>query len=221
MTPEQDWTVILARGASTRMGFPKGLCRLPGMTDCFLVQIATLHQEAGHSVAVATTSGLYTHYAPVLDGKVRVRWLLGPAGQGTAQTVKAAANLFAAEPRHLWLHPVDMPLVSLSVLAALREQRRRRPEAVIVPEHKGQPGHPVILPPALLATLCRQAPGGNLRTWLLAVTAPGPAQSAPLLSPSLPDESIVTDFDTSPAVPRKAAHSPANTGSEPGRKEPQ
>ena len=194
------WVVVLARGASQRMKQPKGLCRLPGDDSCFLVRIVTLHQQAGHSVAVATTPELHALYAKVLTPRQSVRWILGQAGSGTGHTVTAAAGELAGSASHLWLHPVDVPTVAMPVIQLLQAWALKKPEAVIVPEYQGRPGHPVVLPARLLTQMKDNPISGPMRPWLLAHSQSGPGPKVELLKVNVDDSSVVTDFDDEAAL---------------------
>lgn len=192
----EDRVVILARGASSRMGSPKGLCRVTGDRLCFLARIVKTHLAAGHTVSVATTRDLHLQYAAALDERWSVHWILGEAGRGTADTVTTAARELDPAVARVWLHPVDLPLVSPEVLAFLRNQALRHPDAAIVPVHADQPGHPVILPSLFMKSLREHAPTGKLRDWLLAVTRGLAHERVGRLINVLVDEpAVVTDYD--------------------------
>ncbi len=198
-----DVAVVLARGRSRRMGRPKGLCRLPGDDDCFLVRIARLYAGLGLPVAVVTTSALHRRYEPVLGAATPpATWIERPGGGGTAGSVAAAlARLPGAT--HLWLHPVDLPAVAAPTLERLRRLSRRHPRTVLVPVHGGRPGHPVVLPSALPA-LRRDGPArGSMRRWLLAAAAVARRDGGPELAireVPVDDAGVVTDYDDPAAL---------------------
>jgi len=194
VSERRDWAVILARGESRRMGQPKGLCRLPGEMRSFLARIVDLYGELAFPVAVVTTPAAGTVYRAELP-LAAVRWLERPGGRGTAFSVAAALEDLAAEATHLWLHPVDLPRVSAASLAALLARSAAEPEAVLVPEREGRPGHPVVLPVAPFRRLRGVVRDGAMRPWLLELTAPGPDRLAPLTEVPLSDDGIVADYD--------------------------
>ena len=205
MVSEREWGIVLARGSSHRMGHPKGLCRLPGDDTCFLRRIVELYLGSGRSVSVVTTHELQPLYAPLLADLPSVRWIIGEEGPGTGHTVAAAATALVPPAERFWLHPVDVPGVTPSVVQIIAEKARQHPAAVIVPEYQGRPGHPVVLPKALIAELRRTTPTGSLRTWLLAATGRG--QEAELVRVPLDDPVVVTDYDD-PASLRGADTTP-------------
>jgi CTP:molybdopterin cytidylyltransferase MocA len=186
------------------MGSPKGLCRLPGDRRSFLERIVAAHRQVGHAIAVATTDALHLPYAAVLSSGESVRWILGGSGRGTGDTVAAAARELANEAERLWLHPVDLPLVSAPLLVGLQVQVARHPEAAIVPECHGEPGHPVILPALFMASLREEAPAGSLRAWLLRVTHPEKQDRlGTLVTVTVTDRAVVTDFDEPVGIDRE------------------
>jgi len=101
-----DWAVILARGESKRMGWPKGLCRRPGDDEPFLVRIVRLYGAAGLPVAVVTTDRLRRLYEPALARDAVQRWIEREPGAGTAASAGAALAALVGTASHLWLHPV-------------------------------------------------------------------------------------------------------------------
>jgi CTP:molybdopterin cytidylyltransferase MocA len=176
------------------MGRPKGLCRLPDEPRSFLALIIDLYGELAFPVAVLTTPATGAAYRAALP-QAPVRWLEHPAGKGTAVSVVAALVALDGEATHLWLHPVDLPRVSAVSLRTLLARSRAEPEAVLVPQQGGQPGHPVVFPVAPFRSLRGMVRDGAMRPWLLELTAPGPGRLAPLVAVSLPDAGIVTDYD--------------------------
>lgn len=144
--PERrDEALILARGDSARMGRPKGLCMATDDPRPLIARIADLHLDVGHAVTVVTRPDLVAPYAEVL-GQRPVHWATPPPGEGTARSALAGLHDAADRATHLWLHPVDVPRVAPDTMAALADASRAQPEAVIVPEHEGAPGHPVVAP---------------------------------------------------------------------------
>jgi CTP:molybdopterin cytidylyltransferase MocA len=124
-----------------------------------------------------------------------MEWVLGEAGPGTGYTVAAAAAYLKSRASRLWLHPVDLPAVPSEVIQQLTDMAVKNPETVIVPQHRGQPGHPVILPEDIISLLATEIPSGHLRTWLVQATRPGPEKKAALVTVSVADPGVVTDYD--------------------------
>ena len=186
--PRRDWAVILARGDSRRMGRPKGLCRLPDDPVPFLVRVARLHAERGVPVIVVTQPGLEAVYREGAPEALVAEWLLHPRGPGTAATVLAAAAALDERASHLWLHPVDLPLVRPETLDRLAARSRTAPGTVWIPRHGARRGHPVLMPLAPWRGLDPDGHTGPMRDLL----ADGAAPQGFL---DVPDPGICHDFD--------------------------
>lgn len=200
-TPRRDAVLVLARGDSRRMGQPKGLCRLDPTGPTLLEAVVALYGD--RPVTVVTRPDLEAAYRAVLGRRPDTRWLALPPGDDTARTVLAAwaAVRDADRPTHVWLHPVDLPLLAAGTLAALDEGSRRDPAAAIRPEHGGTPGHPVVVPAALLDWAVDRndlLAAGSMRVALTAwAQAGGRLIPLPVIDPG-----CVTDFDDPAALLR-------------------
>ena len=211
MSARGDQGVILARGESRRMGRPKGLCPsgLPGRS-C-LQAVADLYAAVGWPLAVVTTAPLAELYRPLLAGGPPVLWITRAAGGDTALSVVAALEVLGGTATHLWLHPVDLPQVAPGTLARLAAASRQAPGSVLVPEHAGVPGHPVVLPTAPFLALCGARPDGPMRPLLLAAARGEGTARAPLRNVPVADPGVIADRDT-PGDPGTDA--PATSGEE-------
>jgi len=188
MNDRQDAALILARGESRRMGKPKGLCIADDDPRPLLARVFDTHSAAGHPVTVVTSAGLADPYEQTL-GDRRAVWLILEPGQGTARSVLAGVTALSDRATHLWLHPVDMPTVSAATMLLLAEQSRLRPEAVVIPEHNGVPGHPVVLPVRPVDGSWPADAPGAMRSLL----HEGPC---PVVTVSCDDPGVVDDMDT-------------------------
>ncbi len=159
-----DWGVILARGDSSRMGRPKGLCSLPGDTSTFLTRICRLYGRAGLPVAVVTSPDLATLYQAESSGADVDEWVLLDRGGGTAASCLAAVTSLAERATHLWFHPVDLPLLTDETLSRLQTVSSEAPDAVLVPWHGTRRGHPVITPVAPWRGLSPADYPGSMKT---------------------------------------------------------
>ncbi len=184
-----DRAVILARGDSARMGRPKGLCRLPDAPECFLSRVVRLYAARNMPVAVVTRPDLLDDYRAAIADLMVADWIGHPRGGGTAATVLAAVAALDGRATHLWLHPVDLPLVSPDSLDRLAALSDSEPESILVPRHAGRRGHPVLTPLAPWRDLDPAGHPGPMRDLL----ALGPA---PLKWVDLPDPGVFRDFDT-------------------------
>ncbi len=189
-----DVAVVMARGASRRMGQPKGLCRLPGDVATLLQRVVALHRGAGRPVAVVTLPQLWADYAGVVDDAGRLRWILAPPGGGTATTALAALRALP-EATHLWLHPVDLPGVRPATCARLAALSAEAPGAIIAPVHAGRPGHPVLLPAQPFRPLAERLGSGPLPGAMRDLLR-GDAAPAPLHRVAVDDPGVIDDFDS-------------------------
>lgn len=193
------------------MGRPKGLCPsgLPGRS-C-LQAVADLYAAAGWPLAMVTTAPLADLYRPLLADGPPVRWITRAAGGDTALSVVAALEALGEAATHFWLHPVDLPQVAPGTLTRLAAVSRRVPGCVLVPEHAGTPGHPVVLPTAPFLVLCGSRPDGPMRPLLLAAARGDGAVRAPLRNVRVADPGVIADRDT-PGYPGMDA--PVTSGEE-------
>ncbi len=63
-------------------------------------------------------------------------------------------------PAGLLVWPVDAPAVAPTTVQAVAGAARRTPDAVVRPVHRGEPGHPIYVPAALLSGEDSSAEGG-------------------------------------------------------------
>ncbi len=208
MTPRVDYAVVLARGSSSRMGRPKGLCRATSGGSTCLEAVAGLYRAAGLPLAVVTTPQLARLYEPLLAGGAPLRWIVREAGQDTAASVAAALTELAACATHLWLHPVDLPDVRAATLMRLAEASRLAPLAVLVPAHQGERGHPVVLPCEPFADLRGTWPAGPMRDLLRERAECGDARAVVVRDLPVDDPGVAADRDG--PQPRRAAAAPAD-----------
>jgi CTP:molybdopterin cytidylyltransferase MocA len=185
----QDAVVILARGESTRMGKPKANLKLPGTPRTFLQMVVELY--AGLAWPLTAVFGPAGRDGATVPAVVRV--LTGPSGGDTALTMvtvwKADALAFAP-PTHYWAHPVDLPLVMATTVAFLAEVSRRDPGSVIRPVFDGRPGHPVVVPRAVVRSAaadpgCRDLPFRKILD----------RHPAPIVDVPVEDAGVTRDFD--------------------------
>lgn len=197
-----DLAVILARGESRRMGYPKGLARQENDGSPFVARIAALYRALEIPVLVVALETAADAYRQVLDEDEHLRVIAAAGGGGTARTLAVA---WAAAPEgvtHLWAHPVDLPLVRSATLIELRSRSLERPQRALGVEHGGRPGHPLVFPATFLRKL-KEGPidwcgtdgdmRGALRPEILA------ACGLELERIDSPDEGVILDFDTDPA----------------------
>jgi len=185
--------VVLAAGASERLGQPKALARLrdgPGGSalELLLAAGAALGDSRPLVVAGRDAARIHAGLPAGVERATNERWAEGRTG-----TVQLALALRPG--RDLCLAPVDVPLVPAAVFAALAREwaRRGRPArgwlapCVRVAETRRH-GHPLIVGRELLLELDGFPPARALSELR--------ALAAPLLALEVASAAILDDLDT-------------------------
>lgn len=126
--------VVLAAGASSRMGHPKALTRLDDETALERI----VRAAAGMRVVVVLGEHHDAVRAALPD--LAVRWVRNPDPQ-MGRTGSLQRGLAATRGARVLALPVDHPLVRAETLDLLA----RRPEMWVVPTRAGRGGHPIKL----------------------------------------------------------------------------
>lgn len=185
--------VLLAAGASARLGQPKALAALrdgPGGSalELLLAAGAVLGDTRPLVVAGRDAALLATRLPAGVELALNVRWAEGRTGSvQLAQTLRPG--------RDLCLAPVDVPLVPSAVFAALAREwaRQERPARgwlapCVRAGTTSRYGHPLVLGRELLEEL-RAFPAARPLSDLRAL-------SAPLLALEVASAAILDDLDT-------------------------
>lgn len=133
--------IILAAGASKRLGFPKALARFGSRTA---LQIAVENCRCvGKPIVVLGAQA--ARIRPFVPRSCRVvinrRWRQGQLGSLLAGMKKAPRT--AA----VMLYPVDYPLLTATIVRRLARACGTRP--IVVPSFRKRGGHPVIFAPSV------------------------------------------------------------------------
>lgn len=153
--------VVLAAGASTRMGRPKQLLRHRGRS--FVGCAVDLARAAGCAPIVVVT-GAIDLGDEALEPALLVRnpdWSQGQLS--SLQRGLAAALERRPEAPALLVLTVDRPHLRPATVLALVEAWRRDPAGLWQPELHGRRAHPVIYPAALLPALAALPPTASPR----------------------------------------------------------
>ena len=167
------------------MGFPKPLLEYQGKS--FLRHVIETHQAAQLPCCV-----VLGHHRKEIEKRTdlsSVTVLVNPTpSRGPLSSLQIALE-HAAGTSALILHPVDHPLVRSSTLISLVEFHRRVPHSIVIPQFRGQKGHPVLFPSCFYSDL-KQAPLEQGARWVvhknIASTSHLPVE----------DPGIVQDIDT-------------------------
>jgi len=189
--------IVLAAGAGKRMGCPKALVKLGGMS--FLERIAHTLGEAGlrrRLVVLAGPAG--TNGVPAVpdlavpEGLAIVRNMHPESGMlSSVAAALSSRHALGAAAALIW--PVDCPRVPAAVVRALVERFRAvgsgSRNAVVLPAYGGRRGHPVLFSAALFGVLLAAPPGVGAREVLR-------AHAAEILEVEVGSPEILDDLDT-------------------------
>ena len=135
-------TVVLAAGQSSRMGSPKPLLTVGGIS--FLKRIVNLHKGLGLEVCVVLGEHREAIQRSVDLSGVSVVINRQPE---LGQLSSIQLGVAHAEGRNaIIVHPVDHPLVSPETLEALLAAHAKAPDRILTPECNGKTGHPTLFP---------------------------------------------------------------------------
>ena len=167
------------------MGRPKAL--VPWGPRTFLEHLLHRAARAGLSPRLvvwgATPLGPGTCRGDLTD----VTWVHHPRwAEGPFSSLRAG---LAAVPAgsHAMVLTVDRPHVRPETLRALLQAAERQPRAVLQPSLEGRRGHPVLLPPDVVAQVLAWPPEGTLRDVLRAPDLAGPRRTVPTDDPAVLD----------------------------------
>ena len=161
--------IVLAAGASSRMGSPKALLRIGGET--FVRRILRVLREAGiQAAAVVSRPGQEALAREVADA--RFGRIVENSRADEGQLSSLLAGLDAIEGPGVdgaLVTLVDVPGISTAVVSAMLARMRTSPALVIRAVHEGRHGHPVIFRRALFDRLRHADPAVGAKAVVRAV----------------------------------------------------
>jgi molybdenum cofactor cytidylyltransferase len=144
--------IVLAAGASSRMGRPKALLPLPS-GEPFVARIhATLVAASRSPVVIVVRAELRDEVAAAVPG-ARLVVNENPARGQLSSLIAGLDALGACEAAMMTL--VDLPLVRVDTICAVVDAWRRSRAPLVRPVHDGRHGHPVVFGAPLIAALRR------------------------------------------------------------------
>lgn len=144
--------ILLAGGASTRMGRPKGLLEYRGVP--FLRAVATALLTGGVEELVAVLNPEVPGLPEVLPADTRVRWVAAPfASAGQLASLRTGLHALSPASEATLVALVDQPAVRPETVAALIQAFRETGAPLLLPLREGRRGHPVCFARALYRDL--------------------------------------------------------------------
>jgi molybdenum cofactor cytidylyltransferase len=133
--------IILAAGASSRMGSPKALLEYRGET--FIGRMTRVYAE--HCSPVIVVLGYHAAaLLPAIPASATV--VTNPAPErGQLSSLQTAVAEMPPEAEGFLFAPVDSPAIDSATVALLTEEFRRRDPGTlfVIPRYRGRHGHPV------------------------------------------------------------------------------
>jgi molybdenum cofactor cytidylyltransferase len=149
--------VILAAGASSRMGRPKALLPAGPHHPPFVVVLAsTLILGGADDVLIVASAETLQPIRLAIDvAGLTTRFGINPdPARGQLSSVIVGLNILDHPGvRAMLMAPVDLPLVSANTVRAVLEAYRRTGAPVVRPARSGQHGHPVLFDRSLFDEL--------------------------------------------------------------------
>jgi molybdenum cofactor cytidylyltransferase len=194
--------IVLAAGASSRMGRPKALLPIGPAGkegETFLSRITRTLQEAGVEEIIVVLGNDAETVRSGLPGPVRGVRLIENTHPDQGQLSSLLVGLRAADRpgvRAVLITLVDVPLVSADTIRTVLSTYKESKGALIVrPAREGQHGHPVIFDRVLFQELRQADPAIGARSVIH-------AHHADVVDVAVPDEGSFIDIDTPEAYAR-------------------
>jgi len=186
-TAERIAAVVLAAGASSRMGRPKALLDFDGQS-CVARVVASCRQAGVEAVVLVTSPG---------GGAVRreageaIQAINQQPERGMLSSLQAGLGELPADATGFLIYPVDYPVVPAEevrrLLAAFAG--RTADQRIFIPSFQHHRGHPVLVHASLAPELLALDPSSSAR----AVMA---AHAAEIAYVEAADDRVLMDMDT-------------------------
>lgn len=162
-TPPRVQPILLAAGASARMGRPKALLDFAGRTA--LARLIEAYAQASCLPPIVVVGHDREGVAREAE-RLGARIVPNPdPSRGQASSIREGLGALGEDAAAFAVHPVDAPLVRATTLASLRFALRRTGERVwiVIPRHRGRRGHPGIFRVAIAGEVRALRPGESMR----------------------------------------------------------
>jgi CTP:molybdopterin cytidylyltransferase MocA len=188
--PPEIVAVVLAAGASSRMGRPKALLDFDGTTCIALVLTAC--REGGVASAVVVTSPEGPDLLPQGAGALPVVTAVNEHPErGMLSSLQAGLRRLPTAAAGFLLFPVDFPIVPAAEVRRLTAgfAARRPGQRIFIPSFERRRGHPVLLDAALAAELLALGEDATARAVMT-------AHDGEIAYVEAADERVLMDMDT-------------------------
>lgn len=148
--------IVLAAGASSRMGRPKALLPIGVAPETFLTRILRVLREGGVQRTIVVIGGDAAAVRDTLPPDDPLLRIVENEefSQGQLSSLLKGLQEVKADERGALVTLVDLPLISATTVAAVLDAFRRSPNAPLVRPRRGnRRGHPVIFNRRLFAEL--------------------------------------------------------------------
>ena len=145
--------IVLAAGASRRMGRPKPLLEADGTT--FLERAIKLLRTAGCTYVIAVVNDSDDWIARVADTTGAAVVINDRPDSEQIDSLQLAIANLPENYDGVVVLPVDFPRVKQETVTALLQEFTRKRPAVLNPSHNGRSGHPVIFSRDVVTELLR------------------------------------------------------------------
>jgi molybdenum cofactor cytidylyltransferase len=180
MIPPATAGIILAGGASSRMGRPKALLRIQG--EGFLDRLIGLFSPLTSSTVVVLGYQAELIRASLKRSQEAVFTVNPEPERGMLSSLQCGLRAAPPDVDAILFTPVDYPAIRSSTIRALMDAYQRHRPPVALPVYGGNNGHPVCVSSQVAAELLALPPSAQARdvirryrgdTWLEPVNDPG------------------------------------------------
>jgi len=186
--------VLLAAGRGARRGITKQLLPWPPLRGDTTMVEAAFDAVAPHCddvVVVLGCDAIEVEAALRRGGRSFCPAASDPDDQMLESIRRGLRAASSRDPELVLLHLADVPRVGEATVRRLLEEARRRPQHVVLPEHDGRGGHPVVIPTDVVNDILAVPIEGGLRQYWRTI-----AERVTRLP--VTDPGCVRDFDSPP-----------------------
>ena len=145
LVPTDIGAIVLAAGASSRMGSPKLLLNW-GEKSVIQHIVHTLNEA--HIIKILVVTGWYHDQISSELGSTKAQiiyntqWKTGKM----LSSIKVGLSVLPEKTEAVLICLGDIPGISVEVISSLIATYHQFPNSLIIPEHRGELGHPVLIP---------------------------------------------------------------------------